>query len=122
MAIFRHTPSKDTQAVFCRHIVSQPNTPGTIKNTAMVFGSTTTTYCSTRGGAKGVSFENVVLQGLANDRGLYVPEELPSVSPEELTEVRRNPSSTFGISRFIVPSPSLYLLLLSWTCISYIAT
>ncbi|CAN0488841.1 unnamed protein product, partial [Scytosiphon promiscuus] len=44
----------------------------------------TTSYCSTRGGAKGVSFEDVVLGGLAEDRGLYVPEELPSVSAQEL--------------------------------------
>lgn len=35
-----------------------------------------------------MSFEDVVLGGLANDRGLYVPEVLPSVSPEELNEVR----------------------------------
>lgn len=48
----------------------------------------TTSYCSTRGGAKGVSFEDVVLGGLAEDRGLYVPEELPAVSKEELTEVK----------------------------------
>lgn len=50
--------------------------------------STTTSYCSTRGGAKGVSFEDVVLGGLAEDRGLYVPEELPTVSAEELSEVK----------------------------------
>ncbi|CAN0064489.1 unnamed protein product, partial [Hapterophycus canaliculatus] len=49
--------------------------------------ASTTSYCSTRGGAKGVSFEDVVLGGLAEDRGLYVPEELPSVSAEELSEV-----------------------------------
>lgn len=49
--------------------------------------ATTTSYCSTRGGAKGVSFEDVVLGGLAEDRGLYVPEELPAVSAEELSEV-----------------------------------
>lgn len=49
--------------------------------------ATTTSYCSTRGGAKGVSFEAVVLGGLAEDRGLYVPEELPTVSSEELSEV-----------------------------------
>ncbi|CBN76262.1 Threonine synthase [Ectocarpus siliculosus] len=51
--------------------------------------SSTTSYCSTRGGAKGVSFENVVLGGLAEDRGLYVPEVLPSVSAQELAEWRK---------------------------------
>lgn len=49
--------------------------------------TTTTSYCSTRGGAKGVSFEDVVLGGLAEDRGLYVPEELPTVSTDELSQV-----------------------------------
>lgn len=79
----------------------------------MVSLSTTTTYCSTRGGAKGVSFEDVVLGGLANDRGLYVPEVLPSVSPEELTEVRRKPSSN-----------AVYLALLSSLsfCLSFCVT
>lgn len=48
---------------------------------------TTTSYCSTRGGAKGVCFEDVVMGGLAEDRGLYVPEELPTVSTDELAEV-----------------------------------
>lgn len=54
----------------------------------MVSADSATSYCSTRGGAKGVSFEDVVLGGLAEDRGLYVPETLPSVSAEELAEVR----------------------------------
>lgn len=50
-------------------------------------GLSTTKYRSTRGGETGVSFENVVLGGLATDRGLYVPETLPTVSSEELTQV-----------------------------------
>lgn len=54
----------------------------------MVSADSATSYCSTRGGAKGVSFEDVVLGGLAEDRGLYVPEKLPIVSAEELAEVR----------------------------------
>lgn len=56
----------------------------------------TTKYCSTRGGASGVSFEDVVLGGLANDRGLYVPETLPSVSPAELCEVRMPAFEKYG--------------------------
>ncbi|CAM9210443.1 unnamed protein product, partial [Discosporangium mesarthrocarpum] len=47
-----------------------------------------TAYCSTRGGASGVSFEDVVLGGLANDRGLYVPEAIPHVSPDEINSWR----------------------------------
>ena len=60
----------------------------------MVSGSSATKYCSTRGGATGVSFEDVVLGGLANDRGLYVPETLPTVTSEELSQVMRVTNAT----------------------------
>ena len=42
------------------------------------------TYSSTRGGQKSLDFRSVVMTGLAQDRGLFVPDELPSVSAEEL--------------------------------------
>ncbi|PHH68258.1 hypothetical protein CDD80_139 [Ophiocordyceps camponoti-rufipedis] len=35
------------------------------------------TYLSTRGGDDGLSFETVVLKGLAADGGLFLPEEIP---------------------------------------------
>ncbi|MDP5069370.1 MAG: threonine synthase, partial [Congregibacter sp.] len=41
-------------------------------------------YISTRGTAPTLSFEEVLLTGLASDGGLYVPETLPSFSPAEL--------------------------------------
>jgi len=41
-------------------------------------------YISTRGDAPALSFEEVVLAGLASDGGLYVPETLPSFSKEEI--------------------------------------
>jgi len=41
-------------------------------------------YISTRGDAPALSFEEVVLTGLASDGGLYVPETLPSFSQEEI--------------------------------------
>ncbi|VUD56689.1 Threonine synthase [Thalassocella blandensis] len=41
-------------------------------------------YVSTRGEAPSLSFEDVVLTGLASDGGLYVPESLPSFSQEEI--------------------------------------
>ncbi|MFN2409731.1 MAG: threonine synthase [Halomonas sp.] len=41
-------------------------------------------YISTRGQAPALSFEEVVLTGMASDGGLYVPETLPSFSPEDL--------------------------------------
>jgi hypothetical protein len=46
------------------------------------------TYSSTRGGEKGLDFRTVVMQGLARDRGLFVPDTMPSVSPEELASWR----------------------------------
>ncbi|KAG9240656.1 threonine synthase-like protein [Calycina marina] len=36
-------------------------------------------YLSTRGGDYGLSFEEVVLKGLAQDGGLFIPEEIPSL-------------------------------------------
>ncbi len=41
-------------------------------------------YISTRGNAPKLSFEDVVLTGLASDGGLYVPETLPQFSKEEI--------------------------------------
>jgi threonine synthase len=41
-------------------------------------------YISTRGQAPALSFEEVVLTGLAPDGGLYVPETIPSFSQEEI--------------------------------------
>jgi len=45
---------------------------------------TSVTYSSTRGGQKHLDFRTVVMQGLAHDRGLFVPDEMPQVSQEEL--------------------------------------
>lgn len=42
-------------------------------------------YISTRGKAPALNFEDVVLTGLANDGGLYVPESLPYYSPEQIS-------------------------------------
>jgi threonine synthase len=42
------------------------------------------TYSSTRGGQKSLSFRQVVMAGLAEDKGLYVPDSIPTVAPEEL--------------------------------------
>ena len=41
-------------------------------------------YISTRGGVEPKSFEDVVLTGLAEDGGLFVPEQLPKFSTEEI--------------------------------------
>ena len=44
-------------------------------------------YRSTRGCRRDVTFEEVVMSGLAPDRGLYVPQEVPHISPEQLDKV-----------------------------------
>ncbi len=41
-------------------------------------------YISTRGQAPALSFEEVVLTGLASDGGLYVPKQIPQLSRDEL--------------------------------------
>ncbi|SHJ14107.1 threonine synthase [Wenxinia saemankumensis] len=41
-------------------------------------------YVSTRGRAPSLSFEEAMMTGLARDGGLYVPEEIPSWSAEEI--------------------------------------
>lgn len=48
------------------------------------------TYSSTRGceTQKNLSFRDVVMRGLAHDRGLFVPDSLPTVSTEELESWR----------------------------------
>jgi len=41
-------------------------------------------FISTRGDAPALSFEEVVLTGLATDGGLYVPESLPKFTKDEI--------------------------------------
>ena len=41
-------------------------------------------YISTRGQGESKSFQDVLLAGLAADGGLYIPETLPTFSPEEI--------------------------------------
>ena len=46
-------------------------------------------YISTRQNAPTLTFEDVVLQGLASDGGLYVPEFLPQFSASEMKEMAK---------------------------------
>ena len=46
-------------------------------------------FISTRISAPKLSFEEVVMQGLASDGGLYVPEFLPEFSKEDLAKMRK---------------------------------
>ncbi len=41
-------------------------------------------YVSTRGQAPALSFEEAMLTGLARDGGLYLPETLPALTPEQI--------------------------------------
>ncbi|KAJ2010869.1 threonine synthase, partial [Coemansia sp. S680] len=43
-------------------------------------------YRSTRGQVTGQSFESVVLEGLAADGGLYIPEHLPTLPSDWQTQ------------------------------------
>src|SRR5690554_887553 len=44
-------------------------------------------YISTRGKAPACSFEQVLLTGLAPDGGLYVPEQLPKFTKQEMQQM-----------------------------------
>ena len=43
-------------------------------------------YISTRGSAPELGFDEVLLAGLANDGGLYVPKSWPQISAEQLRQ------------------------------------
>lgn len=47
-------------------------------------------YLSTRGGSYGLSFEDVVLKGLASDGGLFIPEEIPALPSDWQTKWRNH--------------------------------
>lgn len=59
-------------------------------NRKMEDGSSSITYSSTRGeeSQKNLSFRQVVMRGLAHDRGLFVPDQFPTVTAEELDSWR----------------------------------
>lgn len=61
---------------------STATTPSTASSESSV------TYSSTRGEQKHFDFRTVVMQGLAHDRGLFVPDTMPSVSKDELEQWR----------------------------------
>lgn len=55
------------------------------------------TYSSTRGGQTNLDFRTVVIQGLAHDRGLFVPDSFPQVSAAELEEWRQLPYADLAV-------------------------
>ncbi|KAF2165953.1 hypothetical protein M409DRAFT_66889 [Zasmidium cellare ATCC 36951] len=54
----------------------------------MVAHSASQRYLSTRGGSYDLSFEEVVLKGLANDGGLFIPEDIPKLPSDFLSKWR----------------------------------
>ena len=44
-------------------------------------------YKSTRGGSQQKNFEEVLLSGLAGDGGLFIPEEFPKLTLEEINKL-----------------------------------
>ncbi len=59
-------------------------------------------YCSTRGGVSGLQFDDVFLDGLARDGGLYVPEKWPQFTPEDIRSFR---NMTYAEVAFSVIQP-----------------
>ena len=56
-------------------------------------------FHSTRGGDKNRTFEDILMQGLASDGGLFMPDFWPQVDLESLA----NKSSFIDIAKEIVP-------------------
>jgi threonine synthase len=57
----------------------------------------TTKYVSTRGTAPTLTFDDVLLTGLARDGGLYVPESWPTLSPERLRSYQGMPYAEVAV-------------------------
>ena len=65
-------------------------------------------YISTRGKAEKKRFSEILLDGLADDGGLYVPEYFPQVSPQDLDAMRSMPYPELAfeiIKRFCEDTP-----------------
>lgn len=56
-------------------------------------------YRSTRGKQNGLRFEEVILGGLATDRGLFVPESIPQFTIEEIEKVNGTCNSLLTATR-----------------------
>lgn len=70
-------------------------------------------YISTRGQAPTLSFNDVLLTGLARDGGLYVPQELPNVTQQDFHKLRQLSYPDLAASilyRFTQPDISLEIL------------
>ena len=65
-------------------------------------------YISTRGAADGKTFADITFEGLARDGGLYVPENYPKFTADELAQLRGRDFSSVALevlSRFWTQLP-----------------
>ncbi|KAM3599298.1 uncharacterized protein V6R79_003381 [Siganus canaliculatus] len=61
-------------------------------------------YCSTRGGVHGWGFRDVLFSGYAPDGGMFMPESLPTLSPDTLRDWRGLP-----YTKLVVEVASLFI-------------
>ena len=54
-------------------------------------------YVSTRGSAPVLSFDDVLLTGLARDGGLYVPETWPQLDPDQVRRFAKRPYDAVAV-------------------------
>ena len=70
-------------------------------------------YRSTRGKQSGMTFEQVVLGGLATDKGLFVPESIPTMSMGDIEKVtvtaKIKPMIFFFFSFLVCAMTSLFV-------------
>jgi threonine synthase len=77
-------------------------------------------YVSTRGGAAPASFSETLLEGLAPDGGLYVPEAWPKISLDELAVWKELPYAELAANLLAKFAPEIpQETLLSITCAAY---
>lgn len=85
---------------------SQLTSPSTIASFYISFlRMTSIRYRSTRGEQKNLGFEDVVMAGLADDKGLFVPESIPKFSLAEIEQVVLRPKNS---TRLETDMPALH--------------
>ena len=57
-------------------------------------------YCSTRGGSSGLTFEEALFSGYASDGGILLPEHIPKLNQDQLTDL--SDKSYADIVKFVI--------------------
>ncbi len=86
-------------------------------------------YISTRGHAPALPFSDALLTGLARDGGLYVPEDWPTLTPEQIADLAGKPYAEVArrvISPFVgdsIPAAALDVMISdAYACFRHSAT